>query len=129
MSEPMILAPAQAEEIRRLWAEGAPELECAAVAGCSMSTLRRLRSPGRQLSDLKARPHSARDSGRRTPEITPRLLWERCALIRRAWSPEEREIRSKGLLSSGRGPAEPEPEPGPSPRNHRLKIVPVPGHS
>jgi len=129
MSGQHFLTPLQIAEARRLWAAGQPENVVAAAINCGISTFRRHRSPGRQLADLPARPHTARCSGRRSEELEVRLLWNRCAEIRVGWSASEREERSKGLLPGGRPSAEPTPPAGPFPAGHRLKIVPTPGRS
>ena len=98
-----ILEGRTVELARSMWAAGAPELEVAAACGLQITAFRRARRPGGPLESLRPRPHAMRDSGRRVghDEVRPADVWRRAAETRLKWSPAEREVRSRGLLSQG----------------------------
>ena len=126
MSEQRFLTPLQLAEARRLWAAGESEQAVAAAVGMGISTWRRCRSPGGQLADLPVRAHTSRNSGRRSEELGPRLLWDRCAKVRLGWSEAERAERSNGLLSAGRNTAGQGRPATPFPTGHNLRVLPDP---
>ena len=116
------------DEVRlatELWAAGASELAVAEACGdASMTTWRRRRGPGEQLAHLAPRGHASRDSGRRSPDMTPGQVWAAAAAVRVKWGPVERELRSRGIAAPMR-PASTAPA-GPFPRGHGLRVCTVP---